>query len=148
MVDNSNIFISAMKFGAAILNGEPITPNCPSDPTVRLNSKALALLLRGHREGDRVVAGSKPPANGAVWKYWEQSGFTVKVCSRDVDTGAEDLVDEFLHAQAQRAVMVRQDEAPGGFIAHAHINTPPKNITTQPSCVLCLRDQYSGVVHR
>jgi hypothetical protein len=132
VVDNSNIFISAMKFGAAILNGDPVTEDYRSDHTVRLNSKALALLLRGpeHKDGDRVVAGSKPPANGAVWKHWEQSGFTVKVCSRDVDTKAEDLVDEFLHAQAMRAVLKRQRESPGVLNA-THINNTSPHINNE-----------------
>lgn len=59
------------------------------------------------------MAGSKPPVRCKVWQHWENAGYQVKVCPFDIETGAEDLVDEFLHAQAMRIVLNRQDDPPG-----------------------------------
>jgi hypothetical protein len=76
-----------------------------TDYNIRINASKMAKFLT-HRSATspesstvNVVAGSKPPASGAIWSHWEAAGFQVKVCSRDKDTGAEDLVDDFLHAQ-------------------------------------------------
>ena len=102
-VDNSNIFVSAQ-------HKDPTR----QDFAIRVKSNTLGRLLRnGDKEGTRVVAGSKPPADESIWQYWESVGFKVKVCSRDVDTGREDLVDDFLSSQAQGCVMNRQGERPG-----------------------------------
>lgn len=84
------------------------------DYTVRVKSKELGQLLeRGVKIGMRLVAGSKPPASGAIWQHWESAGYNVKVCSRDVDTGKEDLVDDFILSQAQNCVMSRSRERSG-----------------------------------
>ncbi len=103
IIDNSNLFISAQNRGGR------------HDPSVRINPKVLGRLFGGveGKTGTRLVAGSKPPAKGKIWQVWENAGYRVKVCSRDVDTGAEDLVDEFLHAQAMNAVMAHAQDRPG-----------------------------------
>jgi hypothetical protein len=74
--------------------------------------RSLASGRAGSREV-RLVGGSKPPASGAIWGHWEAAGYRVKICSRDVDTNAEDLVDTFLHAQALNCVMSRDKEPAG-----------------------------------
>jgi hypothetical protein len=105
ILDNSNVFISAQSF--AMINNRP-------DPTIRIRANILASILNpSSKNGLRVVAGSKPPVRGKIWQHWESCGYQVKVCSRDIDTGAEDLVDDFLHAQAMRIVLNRQDDPPG-----------------------------------
>lgn len=106
VIDNSNLFIGAQSFNK--INNRP-------DPTIRLNASKIAEILRATPAGDclQIVAGSKPPAQGKIWQHWENAQFRVKVCSRDADTGAEDLVDEFLHAQALNIVLGRQFDPPG-----------------------------------
>jgi len=116
-VDNSNVFIGAQN-----------KDRNSTDYTIRINAKELASILECGASSSlttfaspdsrslaatRVVAGSKPPANSGIWVHWEDTGFKVKICSRDVDTGAEDLVDDFLHAQALGAVLKRHDDEAG-----------------------------------
>jgi len=103
IIDNSNLFISAQNRGGR------------HDPSVRINPEVLGRIFGGveGKTGTRLIAGSKPPAKGKIWQVWENAGYRVKVCSRDVDTGAEDLVDEFLHAQAMNAVMAHAQDRPG-----------------------------------
>jgi class 3 adenylate cyclase len=108
IVDNSNVFISAQSFTPpGSLKGRP-------DPTIRIRPNVLASIFNPlSKSGLNLVAGSKPPIRGKIWQHWESAGYQVKVCSRDIDTGAEDLVDEFLHAQAMSIVLNRQDDPPG-----------------------------------
>lgn len=86
------------------------------DYSVRVKALELGRLLVGNthlEDGVRLVAGSKPPTSGAIWQHWEDAGFKVKVCSRDADTGREDLVDDFICAQASDCVMDRLRDPPG-----------------------------------
>jgi hypothetical protein len=103
-VDNSNVFIGA----------QHKDPN-RQDYTVRVKSLELGHLLAGRAPevGVRLVAGSKPPSSGAIWQHWEDAGYKVKICSRDADTGREDLVDDFICAQASDCVMDRLRDQPG-----------------------------------
>ncbi len=89
----------------------------PPDFLVRFKADVLAKYLTGPTviPGKRLVAGSKPPSSGEIWQRWEATGFNVKVCSRDVDTGKEDLVDEFLHAQAYASIAQRIGDIPGSY---------------------------------
>jgi hypothetical protein len=94
-VDNSNIFIGAQHAG-----GIP-------DPSVRISPRAIARLLRPN--GSAVVVGSKPPSTNGIWQQWHAAGFRVKVCARD-ETGHEDTIDDFLHAQIFDALLDPQND--------------------------------------
>lgn len=107
LVDNSNVFI-----GAQNRNREGLG----QDYLVRVNADALSDLLNGGPQrlpGTRIVAGSKPPSTNDIWQRWESAGYTVKVSCRDNITNKEGMVDEFLHAQAYKAVMQHIGDAPG-----------------------------------
>jgi hypothetical protein len=100
IVDSSNIFIGA-KSRPGNLNSKII-----------LDSTKLANLLIRNRnvQGTRVIAGSVPTARNPAWQLWEQAGFRIKICHFE---HAEDMVDEFLHAQAMNIVMERHGDLPG-----------------------------------
>lgn len=67
------------------------------------------MLIRSSN-GTRVIAGSVPPARSPAWQHWEHAGFRIKICNFEK---GEDLVDEFLHAQAMNIVMERHGDRPG-----------------------------------
>jgi hypothetical protein len=64
------------------------------DHNVRVNARKMAELLRtpspfamdatpdakesGESAPVNIVAGSKPPASGAIWVHWESAGFKVQ----------------------------------------------------------------------
>jgi hypothetical protein len=100
IVDSSNIFIGARTCAQA------------ADPSLTLDANELANLLIRNPEirGTRVIAGSVPSARNPAWQHWEQAGFRIKICNFE---GAEDMVDEFLHAQAMNIVMERQGDQSG-----------------------------------
>lgn len=61
-------------------------------------------------QGTRVIAGSVPAARNPSWQHWEHAGFRIRICHFEK---AEDMVDEFLHAQAMNVVMERHGDQPG-----------------------------------
>jgi hypothetical protein len=100
IVDSSNIFIGA-KTHAQTLN---LSVNLDVEELANLLIRDSTLL------GTRVIAGSVPSARSRAWQYWEHAGFRIKICSFE---GAEEMVDEFLHAQAMNVVMEKQGDQPG-----------------------------------
>jgi hypothetical protein len=75
----------------------------------------LGKMLRKNNnlEGTRIVVGSRPAASNAIWGYWENAGFRVKLANRDPNTNTESLVDDFLHAQIFNEVVARRNDGPG-----------------------------------
>jgi hypothetical protein len=100
IVDSSNIFIGAQTRPGNL------------DSKIYLDTPKLANLLIRNRtiQGTRVIAGSVPTARNPAWQHWEYAGFRIKICHFEK---AEDMVDEFLHAQAMNIVMERHGDRPG-----------------------------------
>jgi hypothetical protein len=109
LIDNSNLFIGAQAYGRT---------KETMDRTVRIHAGVVAQILikdpaKVLHNSKLLVAGSKPPANNSIWTHWEEANFKVKVCSRDSDTGKEDLVDNFIVGEAYQLIADHYHDAPG-----------------------------------
>lgn len=96
-VDNSNIYL-----GAQLTPGTEGQSN--RDFSVRLKVSALAgAVVNSRCCRNRVVFGSKPPANNAVWTKWRDAGFRVHAFDRVPNRG-EVLVDDGLLSMINEAI--------------------------------------------
>eukprot|EP01033_Poteriospumella_lacustris_P000882 gene882-635_t len=97
-VDNSNIYLGAQLTRGA--DGGPST----RDLSVRLKVSALAgAVVNSRCCRSRIVFGSKPPANNAVWMKWKDAGFRVHAFDRAPHRG-EVLVDDGLLSMINEAI--------------------------------------------
>lgn len=97
-VDNSNIYLGAQLTRGA--DGGPST----RDLSVRLKVSALAgAVVNSRCCRNRIVFGSKPPANNAVWMKWKDAGFRVHAFDRAPHRG-EVLVDDGLLSMINEAI--------------------------------------------
>lgn len=84
-IDNSNIYLGAQ-----------MEDSGTRDFNVRLKVSALAgVVVNSRRCRNRVVFGSKPPANNVVWTKWKEAGFQVHAFNRTPGHG-EVLIDDGL----------------------------------------------------
>jgi hypothetical protein len=105
-IDNSNIFHGA-KHAAA--NSEKHVPSC----AVRINFKNLVALIEGGQViGTRVLAGSVPPGNDALWRYAQELSYDTDLLQRvETEDGrfAEQGVDELLHLKIANVLLDADD---------------------------------------
>ena len=101
-IDNSNIFHGAKNAAAA---AEKHIPGC----AVRVHFRNLATLIEGgERVGARVLAGSVPPGNDALWKHAQELGYDTDLLKRvETEDGrsVEQGVDELLHLKIANVIL-------------------------------------------
>ncbi len=101
-IDNSNIF------GGAQRAAETLEPGAVW-LAVRLYFKNLAKLLeKGDAVTTRMLAGSMPPGNDALWEHARQAGYNTDLLHRVEVAGGklvEQGVDEMLHLKIANAIL-------------------------------------------
>ena len=97
-VDNSNIFIGAQTL-----------PDGSKDYRSRVKVEKLAELVEQKRYcATRVVVGSKPPSTNKIWRRWQNSGYLVRLGTREKDGSgkqSEVFVDDALHASMAKVIL-------------------------------------------
>lgn len=106
-IDNSNVFLGAQRAGKA---REAHVPRF----AIRIYIRHLVKLVEGnHRVHTRVLAGSVPPGNDALWDYARAAGYDTDLLNkieRDDGRFGEQAVDEMLHLKIANALL--DHEAP------------------------------------
>lgn len=101
-IDNSNIF------GGAQRAAETCEPGIPTI-AVRLYFRNLATLLEhGDIAVTKILAGSIPPGNDALWDHARNAGYNTDLLHRVEATGGrliEQGVDEVLHLKIANAIL-------------------------------------------
>lgn len=101
-IDNSNVFGGAQRAAASI---EPQAPRV----AVRVDYGRLFALVEGqHSAATRVLAGSVPPGNEALWGRAKSLGYSTDLLKKIAnDTGrlGEQAVDELLHLKIANALL-------------------------------------------
>lgn len=99
-IDNSNIYLGSRYVS------NPTTRKVECDFSIRIKTHALSNVIihaRSHVE-QRIVYGSSPPRNNAIWKKWEEAGYSVCLFHRTPGMG-EQLVDDALVARINNAIL-------------------------------------------
>lgn len=101
-IDNSNVFGGAQR-AVAMLEPEAHWP------AVRIYYRNLFQLVEGSGEvASRVLAGSVPPGNDALWEYARRGGYDTDLLRRVEDDDGrliEQGVDETLHLKIANALL-------------------------------------------
>ncbi|CAK7237037.1 hypothetical protein SCUCBS95973_009811 [Sporothrix curviconia] len=84
-IDDSNIWIEAQKYAASGNSHMPKLTDADQDPRLRIDvGRMVTLLLRGRKQGESNLYGSRPPPNDAVWEAVEKYNFKTNIFARGV----------------------------------------------------------------